>query len=1138
MRRTSSHFALAIAVAALVGCQLVPPPAGAPQGPAAWAVRPLFQVDRTPATLLEPAGVDWMSQHVVGSRILESRRAHFARLAAASGAPASKPGTRGLSAFSAPSAAWQSGGVDGIPLTTLDPAGGLNTDYVPNGPAAVYATANTPAAAQRCLFFLSQKGKLTRVKQDGSAASTLDVGAGGHTFTHTYVTISPAGGRVYLLSDDGTFFVVNTANTPMTFQSVSTGVSGNSGLAVSYDPFTSNAADLGDDVYVPLANGTIKRYRVNRVTGGEPTVTAVSSHNTSGALWGALKATPVVLGGTIYLGDQSGNIVRYDVASGAVVSTVSLGYPVNAGVALNMDDFGNISDLFVNVGSRCAWITYDGAGTATSTNLSRPLYLDEGDTDDSGVLANWTYGTATKKYWVPAKEALTLNTHNGGVAPPGLGAPSTNQWLTWASSKITAGTTTTVATGNKPSDIAVDPTTGDVWITSEDTNTLYRYDASGALIGTYPTGIKPTSVAVDPSGNVWVTNENDNTVMKYSSAGVLLGTYPTGDQPKAVATDASGNVWVVNNNDNTVSKISPTGVMLGTYPVGDDPKSVAIDASGNVWVTNNNDDTVTKLSSTGVVLGTYAVGTGPEGIAIDAAGNAWVVNKDDDTVTKLSPTGAVLGTYPVGDKPRGIFVDPATGYVYVANEGSDSYTTLTDSGLSLGTTTTGDKPRSIAVDTSGVVWAVNRGGNSVTRTVPGNEGPVYGYARWDLAGSYLPSAAKVAGLKVWFKVQSVLSAQTTPPILRAASHLHTGGSAWTYGTGTGTDMTHLNEPVPSGLGGAAFAVATANTDGWGTLTNGRQAWAANSWYGMRISAPPTTLSTDYAVAVLDDSNTNDQFVWQGGPAVEQPGNSPGAMVKYAPRYYVDPTQAGNPQGMVTANSVTTPASGTTSVTPAGTTYFDSQVTPLLEVEASGKALPAVSLETPPVIDAFGTRKYVYVLSSNAVFCLDFTSAASWQDATGTSTKFVVTRMGDSANGTPYGPTYPPSTAPAANRYANAIEHRSAPLLNYNGTALYVLDRYPGDTSLTPATYKYGVTKIAIVAGGIRSDGLKGYDPAVGSNPGNYEELTPAGALSAGTRDASSYLTLDLFSATGGGDHLYFALPAGAATTGYVYQVNP
>ena len=286
----------------------------------------------------------------------------------------------------------------------------------------------------------------------------------------------------------------------------------------------------------------------------------------------------------------------------------------------------------------------------------------------------------------------------------------------------------TYSTGIKPSAIAVD-SSGNAWVANNGNNTITEISSSGTVLGTYPTGKDPSAIAIDASGNIWVLNDYHGTITEISSSGTVLGTYGTYGTyfaygSSAIAIDPSGNIWGINYYNNTITEIGSSGTVLGTYSTGGHPSAIAIDPSGNIWVIADN-DTIIKFSSSGTVLGTYSTGGYPDAIAIDSSGNVWVANygngtagtaSGDSNIMELSSSGTVIGTYVAGIYPSAIAVDPS-GDISVINGINYYNNTITEigsSGTVLGTYPTGIKPSAIAVDSSGDVWFTNTYNNTVT----------------------------------------------------------------------------------------------------------------------------------------------------------------------------------------------------------------------------------------------------------------------------------------------------------------------------------------------------------------------------------------------------------------------------------------
>jgi YVTN family beta-propeller protein len=81
--------------------------------------------------------------------------------------------------------------------------------------------------------------------------------------------------------------------------------------------------------------------------------------------------------------------------------------------------------------------------------------------------------------------------------------------------------TATIAVGHIPSGVAVDPTTGNVYVTNEGDDTVSAIDeATDTVTATIAVGGEPIAVAVDPTTHTaYVTNETANTVSVISADG-------------------------------------------------------------------------------------------------------------------------------------------------------------------------------------------------------------------------------------------------------------------------------------------------------------------------------------------------------------------------------------------------------------------------------------------------------------------------------------------------------------------------------------------------------------------------------------------------------------------------------------------
>ena len=205
---------------------------------------------------------------------------------------------------------------------------------------------------------------------------------------------------------------------------------------------------------------------------------------------------------------------------------------------------------------------------------------------------------------------------------------------------------------------------------------------------------KPSSVAVDSTGNVYVADSGNNTIRKVTATGVvttLAGDNSTFDEfgnlvrenldgtgsaarfsgPSSVAVDNAGNVFVADSENHTIRKVTPAGVvttlagLAGTQGSADGtgsaarffgPSGVAVDIMDNVYVADSGNFTIRKVTPAGVVTtlaglaGTQgsADGTesaarffGPSGVAVDIMGNVYVADSGNFTIRKVTSAGVV-----------------------------------------------------------------------------------------------------------------------------------------------------------------------------------------------------------------------------------------------------------------------------------------------------------------------------------------------------------------------------------------------------------------------------------------------------------------------------------------------------------------
>jgi NHL repeat len=192
-----------------------------------------------------------------------------------------------------------------------------------------------------------------------------------------------------------------------------------------------------------------------------------------------------------------------------------------------------------------------------------------------------------------------------------------------------------------PAGVAVQQSTGDVYVADQGNNRVEKFTAGGELLLSFsgtPAGSfsGPTGVAVDPtSGDVYVTGQFNNAVDKFSSSGVY-----------------------VSQLDGTAT---PAGTLSGPWGVAVDP------SNGNVYVADANNAVVDVFSSTGTYLTQFGTGTliFPTSIAVDGASSVYVVDAAFGLLFKYPPLGAGEPTVIETSGPQAVAVNPTSNTVYV-----------------------------------------------------------------------------------------------------------------------------------------------------------------------------------------------------------------------------------------------------------------------------------------------------------------------------------------------------------------------------------------------------------------------------------------------------------------------------------------
>ncbi len=247
-----------------------------------------------------------------------------------------------------------------------------------------------------------------------------------------------------------------------------------------------------------------------------------------------------------------------------------------------------------------------------------------------------------------------------------------------------------------PAGVAVDQTTGDVYVVDRPGNRVEKFTSAGDYVSEFNGGpahtlAGPSSVAVDASagpgrGTVYVTDPGNKAVDLFDAEGnylsQLTGT-PTGEAGaqvpfnilSAVTVDPAGNLWVYEDNEGgVVDKFTSAGSYVTQFSTGRGiGSSIAVDASNDLYVTygcgclGKYNPALERLDGEKTEQATG------ESFALDPVANRLFFNQGRSGIAEYDTESNLLRKFgqeeiEVG---AGIAVDSASGKVYVADASTD-----------------------------------------------------------------------------------------------------------------------------------------------------------------------------------------------------------------------------------------------------------------------------------------------------------------------------------------------------------------------------------------------------------------------------------------------------------------------------------
>jgi DNA-binding beta-propeller fold protein YncE len=291
-----------------------------------------------------------------------------------------------------------------------------------------------------------------------------------------------------------------------------------------------------------------------------------------------------------------------------------------------------------------------------------------------------------------------------------------------------------------PKDVAVDPLTHRIYVTSRNNNKLFMLDGlTMSVLGDAPTLREPWGVAVNPYTNkVYVANYASGWVSVYNATTLAkYGDLHVGDNPTFVKINLTTNrVFVPVHSNNALAIINGDTDQVSITGAGAGPWGLAVNERLNrVYVGNRNDGCIITFDGNNnfriIEEHTFKAcqddGASPFAMGYDPNREQLYVvcsiyGNINRMVTYKATAGGIGGIAPTGisgggeDGGGGLAVNPTTGHVFVTTSRTNGVDVISGRSYNVvGIVPVGQNPFGNTVDPStGRVYVVNRDANSVS----------------------------------------------------------------------------------------------------------------------------------------------------------------------------------------------------------------------------------------------------------------------------------------------------------------------------------------------------------------------------------------------------------------------------------------
>ena len=456
-------------------------------------------------------------------------------------------------------------------------------------------------------------------------------------------------------------------------------------------------------------------------------------------------------------------------------------YAVTAYSAASNGDVSPLSPVPTGL-SAPQFVTLDASGNIYATNActNTVTIYAAGSKGDAGPMA--IIGGPKTGLSDPAGIALDSNLN---IYVANAGAPGVSVYQPLGSSagllnETPIATISGLDTGlTYPQGIAVDSTSGNIYVADEGATSVYVYSpispsctsaspctitaAPIATISGFDTGLSsPEGIALDSSDDIYVADESASSVYVYpplaSSTGLPdeapIATISGSDtgliSPYGIAVDSTtGNIYVADalatslfvypalGNSVGLPDEVPLVTIKGSKTGLGWPQGIALDSSDDIYVADTSSVLVYSARSKGnaapssaTISTTMTTGLGwPQGIALDSSGEIYVADDGPGangpgsvfvypagSKANAAPTATISGTNTALSYPQGIALDSSSN-IYVADEGAvsvfvysaGSKGNVAPTTIISGSNTELDTPEGIVVDSSLNIYVADDG---------------------------------------------------------------------------------------------------------------------------------------------------------------------------------------------------------------------------------------------------------------------------------------------------------------------------------------------------------------------------------------------------------------------------------------------